>query len=229
MNKQVVAEGNDRSNTAARSISSDEVDPSTSETTATREEENDKPKEQSMDGISTNGASSTDDDLGNDEESSEDSDSSVEDMATEDCTDRLAKAVSHKEEGNTFFKSGDLEKAGRSYRRGAAALKGLNENNTGDDQVRSLLLSLQTNLSMVCLKQGKHAMSRDVASKALDVDARNVKALYRRAVANRKMGDFDKARTDLKNALMWDPNNTAVKRELVSIKKEVDAEKKETA
>jgi tetratricopeptide (TPR) repeat protein len=101
-------------------------------------------------------------------------------------------------------------------------LKPLNKNNTGDDQVKALYISLQNNLSMVCFKQNKLKLSLDVASQALKVDPANVKALYRRAVANRKLGNTKEARDDLKEAMKHDPNNVAVRKELLSIKKETE-------
>jgi len=134
----------------------------------------------------------------------------------------IAQAVAQKDEGNGHFKSGNLSLAARSYRKGTSLLKDLNHGNSGDDQVKSLLLSLQTNLSMVCYKQNKHQQSRDVASKALDVDGTSVKALYRRAVAHRKLADFDAARKDLREALKHDATNRDVQRELISIKKELE-------
>ena len=147
-----------------------------------------------------------------------------------DPDEALLQAMNHKEEGNNYFKTGDLISASRSYRHGTTLLKNLNQGNTGDDQVKQLIISLQTNLSMVCFKQKKHKMSRDVASKALEVDTQNVKALYRRAVASRAMGDVDASRADLKEALKLDPANTAVKKELVAIKKSLeDIKKKEKA
>jgi len=147
-----------------------------------------------------------------------------------DPTEALLQAMNHKEDGNNHFKSGDLISAARSYRHGTTLLKNLNRENTGDNQVKQLIISLQTNLSMVCFKQNKHKMSRDVASKALEVDNQNVKALYRRAVASRAIGDVDAARTDLKQAYKLDPANTAVKKELLAIKKSLeDLKKKEKA
>lgn len=148
----------------------------------------------------------------------------------DDPNEALLQAMNHKEEGNNHFKSGDLISAARSYRHGTTLLKNLNQGNTGDEQVKQLIISLQTNLSMVCFKQNKHKMSRDVASKALEVDDQNVKALYRRAVASRAMGDVDAARADLKEALKLDPANTAVKKELLAIKKSLeDLKRKEKA
>ena len=131
-------------------------------------------------------------------------------------------ALSHKESGNGHFKSGELDQAARSYRRGVNALKSLNLNNGGDEQVKSILVALQTNLSTVTHKQGKYRVSRDVASKALGLDPKCVKALYRRAVAHRMLGDVDSARDDLRSALAIEPNNAAARRELAYAKKAID-------
>ena len=150
-----------------------------------------------------------------------------EDPASKDATpeELVIQAMSHKEDGNSQFKAGDYDSSARSYRKGTNLLKKLNEGNTGDEQVKQLLITLQTNLSMVCYRQKKHKLSRDVASKALEVDSNNVKALYRRAVAHRAMGDVDAAKSDLKAALSVDPDNTAVKKELISIKMTIEESK----
>jgi len=152
---------------------------------------------------------------------SSDDDSDAAFSPTEDPMDIIVNATTAKENGNDHFKTGDLESAKTSYRKGANLLKPLNKNNTGDEQVKALLVTLQNNLSMVFFKQGKIKLSRDVASKSLQIDSTNVKALYRRAVAHRKMSDLEKARDDLKEALKHDANNNAVKRELLAVKKEL--------
>lgn len=150
---------------------------------------------------------------------SEDSDADI--SPTEDLTELVINATTLKDEGNAHFKAGDFDKAVQSYRKGANRLKPLNKNNTGDEQVKALLLSLQNNLSMVYFKLNKTKLSRDVATRVLKIDSTNVKALYRRAVAHRKMGDLEKARDDLKEAMKSDTDNVAVKKELASVKKEL--------
>jgi len=79
---------------------------------------------------------------------------------------------------------------------------------------------------MVCFKQNKYQQSKDVASQVLLVDQLNVKALYRRAVASRKLKHLDSAREDLRAAYEADPDNRAVQKELVAVKKELELEKK---
>lgn len=139
----------------------------------------------------------------------------------------LIKANNLKEEGNGFFKEQDFEKASRSYRRGVNALKPLNKANSGDAQVKALLVSLQTNLSLMQFKLGNFKHAKMTASKALQIDPVNIKALYRRAVAHRKMGNTTEARTDLREILKADPVNVSAKKELASIKKQLETIKEQ--
>jgi hypothetical protein len=157
-----------------------------------------------------------------------------------------------KEEGNSLFQSGQLAKASRSYRKGTSILKkhwsptaplptkGENDNvndnakqDTSDkklsiqEQIKTLLLTLQTNLSMVCYQQEKYQQSKDIASKALSMDHQNVKALYRRAMAQKQLGEMNAAKQDLKLACSIDPTNRAVKRELYNLVKEMEREKQD--
>ena len=162
------------------------------------------------------------DDENNDKKDDDNNDDADDAPSDADPNDVLLRAMSFKESGNASFKSSDMENAARSYRKGTNLLKKLNEANSGDEQVKQLLVSLQTNLSMVCFKQKKHRMSRDVAGRALEIDNSNVKALYRRAVASRAMGDMDAARDDLRNALRAEPKNVSCKKELALVKKTMD-------
>jgi tetratricopeptide (TPR) repeat protein len=146
--------------------------------------------------------------------------------STADADMILLKAASLKELGNAHFGKKELDDAARCYRKGTVNLKKLNKNNQGDVQVKALLVSMQTNLSMVLYKQDKYRMSCDVAGKALEVDPDNVKALYRRAVAYRKTGDYDGAIADLRHAAKLDPKNAAVRKDFVAAKKELEASKK---
>ena len=83
-----------------------------------------------------------------------------------------------------------------------------------------MLLTLQRNLSMACFRLGEFQQSRDAASRALEIDPNYVKARFRRAVANRKLGECSAAMTDLKLAKGLDPGNRVVYKEIVSIRKE---------
>lgn len=199
------------------------TDPNPSDVTTSTSGDNDehqKSKEEETDKTEEDVSMTTEDDVDDDGDSS-DADFSPK----QDPELLLIKANALKEEGNKYFKEQDYEKASRSYRRGTNTLKSLNRGNTGDDQVKALLVTLQTNLSMMCLKLGKPKQSVQVATSALEIDKNNVKALYRRAVAHRQLGDLEQAKTDLKVALQNDPVNVAVKKELASLKKELETAK----
>lgn len=164
------------------------------------------------------GSTSTDlDDF--DDDNNDNSDEAV--SSPDKASELLVQATSLKEEGNDHFKAGRLDQAARSYRRGCNALKKI-LNYAGDDQVRAVWIALQANLSTVLCKQGKHKASADVASKVLGRDPHHIKALYRRAVALRHMGNLEGARGDLRTALKIEPNNVACKKELAAVKKELE-------
>ena len=169
-------------------------------------------------------------DMNNEEDSSSfntmdeaESDDSI--LSDDEANDLVAQAVSQKDKGNSFFNHGDLDKAARAYRKGTSLVKPLNKANSGDDQVKALLVSLQNNLSMVMFKQEKYKLSRDVATKVLQLEESNVKALYRRATAHRKLGDIMEAKADLTKAYKMDPYNSAVKKELQAVKSVLEKSK----
>ena len=99
-----------------------------------------------------------------DDDNDDDDDSDKDTAPSKDPELLLIKASNYKDEGNNYFKEKDYEKASRSYRRGTNALKTLNVGNTGDEQVKTLLISLQTNLSMMFFKLNKHKQSAQVAT-----------------------------------------------------------------
>ncbi|KAG7337285.1 activator of Hsp90 ATPase, N-terminal-domain containing protein [Nitzschia inconspicua] len=179
-----------------------------------------------VDTSSTVSDDSSDPVLEDDDDDDEEEENST-DKPKEDPEILLIKASACKEEGNKFFtEEKDFEKASRAYRKGVNAIKNLNKANTGDEQVKTLLLTLQTNLSMMQFKLEKYSQSQAVASKALEIDPHHVKALYRRAAARRKLGDPDGALADLKLALSKEPNNAACRKDFALLKKEIDAAKK---
>lgn len=167
------------------------------------------------------------------------SDTDSDDIITspEEIEKRLIEAVTLKEQGNTAFKEAQLDAAARSYRRACNLLKKTssirlaqpttsNENaDTSSEQVTSVYLALQTNLSMVLFQQNKFSQSASVASQALQIDSNHVKALYRRAVARRATGDWDVAKQDLKRVLEIEPTNAACRKLLATIKKDSETSK----
>ena len=166
---------------------------------------------------------STDDDLDDammDAADDDDDDDTGGGVSPEEAERLLTAAVQLKEEGNAHFvnKEKDAKDAAvRCYRRGMNRLKKLKRGpsvEAWDPQVVALYTTLATNLATALCQQKKYTASIAAASQALDVTPMHVKALYRRAVAARAVGDSDKAMRDLQTALTVEPTHVACRKEL---------------
>jgi len=135
-------------------------------------------------------------------------------------------ALELKEEGNTFFKKGELKLALRSYSRmlihlgmkptfalsslGAAA-GGAMDMGKEEGKDNNPLKKLQkdadllrktcfNNISAVYAKMGEWKNSLEKANMVLELDDKNPKALYRIGVASRHLREYEKAKESLLNA-----------------------------
>jgi tetratricopeptide (TPR) repeat protein len=97
------------------------------------------------------------------------------------------RASELRSEGNARFAAGDVAGAEASYD-AALALPNLSSADA------SLLWS---NKALLAMHRGKWENARSACDKAITLDARNVKACYRRAVANEKMLRYDDAHADV--------------------------------
>ncbi|XP_029468641.1 protein unc-45 homolog B [Rhinatrema bivittatum] len=101
-----------------------------------------------------------------------------------------------KEEGNKFFQASDFERAIESYTK---ALKLIN-----DKRIQAVLYR---NRAACYLKKENYIQAVTDASRALDVDASDVKALYRRCQALEKLGKLDQAFKDVQRCATIEPRN----------------------
>lgn len=139
---------------------------------------------------------------------------------TEDIEVKLLKSLEKKEKGNSFFKSGANKEALYHYNCALMyvnGMYGLSESQT--KQVNELKVQCNNNLANVHLKEGSH-ISRVItcSSKVLEIEPRNVKALFRRGKAYSLLNNLDKAEQDLLEASQLDPNDIAIQKELQIMK-----------
>ncbi|KAK6168345.1 hypothetical protein SNE40_020899 [Patella caerulea] len=87
---------------------------------------------------------------------------------------------------------------------------------------RSHVLSLLLNLALCCLKLKKYDEVNENCIEALEIDATNAKALFRRAQACSAAQNWDEAIIHLNAALKSEPNDAGIKKEI----HRVHAEKK---
>ena len=79
-------------------------------------------------------------------------------------------------------------------------------------------LSCLLNIAQCNLKLGEWEKVIPACTDALALDAKSVKALYRRGHAHLKLGDVGSARADMTQAAQLDPQNRDVRRELEAVK-----------
>ena len=129
-------------------------------------------------------------------------------------------------EGNTLFGEGLLDRALKRYRKAVDYLE--YQDDMDDDQIKTAneaLVKVKGNIALIQFKQKEYFDCSTTASEVLELDADNVKALVRRAQANIANGNYGDARADLKRAQKLDPENKAVPKLLKIASKKAKAEK----
>ncbi|XP_046558279.1 FK506-binding protein-like [Haliotis rubra] len=128
--------------------------------------------------------------------------------------EKISRAAHHKEKGTALFQLGNIEFA---FRRFSKALKYLVCCHPQDSIPEHMLetyckLKCQcySNLAACQMKMNMFSEVLQNCSKAIEIDPKNVKALYRRGQAYLFFDDTDSARSDLEMVASLEPHNKAV-------------------
>lgn len=149
------------------------------------------------------------------------------DMNTQEKVEAAGKK---KEEGNLLFKAGKYHRASKRYENAAGFIEYDSTFNDEEKQQAKLLkISCNLNNAACKLKLKEYKEVVKLCTKVLEVDGRNVKALYRRAQAYIQLVDLDLAEMDIKKALEIDPDNRDVKVEYKFLKERVKEYNKKDA
>ena len=136
-------------------------------------------------------------------------------LSGEQKVDRLTQL---KEAGSSIFKSGRIRFALGRYE---AASRLFEHDKNIPAEAKSVLRLCLMNQAMCHLKLDAPGKAESACSKVIKEDPENVKALFRRAHALSKMGEHNKALTDLKRAAEVEPTNRDVRALYQQIKEEV--------
>ena len=156
-------------------------------------------------------------------------------MSTPSVREKLDRATEYKEKGNALFKRGKFKKAIKKYAfvfawvtglpgqkmdGEAAAMSQMMEDPAGtggrggtvteeeEEEAKRLQVIVRQNQSLCYFKLGKFAESRDMAQKAVRIDAESWKGHIRVAEAAIAMNDLDAAEAALANAEKCPEANT---------------------
>ncbi|PPS04114.1 hypothetical protein GOBAR_AA16562 [Gossypium barbadense] len=126
--------------------------------------------------------------------------------------EKIEASGKKKEEGNVLFRAGNIERASKRYEKAVRYIEHDYSFNH-EEQQQSKLLKVTCNLNNAAcqLKLKDYRQAEELCTKVLELESRNVKALYRRAQAYIQLVDLDLAEAVIKKALEIDPGNREFK------------------
>ncbi|KAK8332615.1 hypothetical protein V6Z11_A10G152300 [Gossypium hirsutum] len=136
--------------------------------------------------------------------------------------EKIEAAGKKKEEGNALFKAGKYERASKRYEKAFRFIE-YDSSFSDEEKQQAKLLKVTCNLNNAAckLKLKDYKKAKKLCTEVLELDDKNVKALYRRAQAYMELVDFDLAEADIKKALEIDPDNRDVKLEYRVLKEKI--------
>ncbi|KAH6793713.1 rotamase FKBP 1 [Perilla frutescens var. hirtella] len=144
--------------------------------------------------------------------------------------EKIEAAGKKKEEGNALFKAGKYARASKRYEKAAKLIEyDTSFSEEEKKQSKALKVSCKLNNAACKLKLKDYKEAEKLCTKVLELESRNVKALYRRAQAYMNMADLDLAELDIKKALEIAPDNRDVKLEYKVLKEKMKEYNKKDA
>eukprot|EP01071_Lankesteria_metandrocarpae_P008134 Lankesteria_metandrocarpae@DN4879_c0_g2_i1.p1 len=148
-------------------------------------------------------------------------------MTTEE---KIHEATAMKEEGNDLFKKGEVRSAIEAYLQGEKYFDGFPEwPDSSQEKSKGTKLSLHLNLANCFIKTGSWLEAKIHATRALEMEPNNVKALYRRGLALMGFQQTDDAKQDLLRAARLEPKDAAIRKALEDCNAKIVKEKKKAA
>ncbi|TXG69404.1 hypothetical protein EZV62_004339 [Acer yangbiense] len=117
------------------------------------------------------------------------------DMSTPEKIEATGKK---KEDGNALFKAGKYARAAKKYEKAVKYIE--YDSSFGEEekkQAKALKVACNLNDAACKLKLKEYKQAEKLCTKVLELESRNVKALYRRAQAYIQLADLDLAEFDI--------------------------------
>ncbi|XP_042529210.1 peptidyl-prolyl cis-trans isomerase FKBP4 [Dipodomys spectabilis] len=129
--------------------------------------------------------------------------------------EKLEQSAIAKERGAVYFKDGKYKQALLQYKKIVSWLE--HESSFSGEELQkasALRLAAHLNLAMCHLKLQAFSAAVENCDKALELDSKNEKGLFRRGEAHLAVNDFELARADFQKVLQFYPNNKAARTQL---------------
>lgn len=139
--------------------------------------------------------------------------------------DKWRYAYEHKDKGSRLFSSKNYRWAFRHFSWSYKYVVSLEHDEVPEDvasqielNIKDLKLKCLLNLAACQLQNCSYDYAVENCAQALEIDPKNVKALYRRGTALIQLQEYERAKCDLEQAKNLDPKNPAVDRQLELLK-----------
>lgn len=140
-------------------------------------------------------------------------------------TEKIEQSGIVKEKGTQYFKDGKYKQASVQYKRIVSWLEHESGLSAEDEKKTKVLqLAAHLNLAMCFLKMQEPNQALENCDKALEMDAANEKALFRRGEALFSMKEFHRARDDFQRVTQLYPSNKAAKSQVMLCQKRIKEE-----
>ncbi|XP_062553119.1 FK506-binding protein 59 isoform X2 [Armigeres subalbatus] len=133
-----------------------------------------------------------------------------------DDAERMEQAKLFKEKGTNYFKDSKFKLALKMYEK---SLGFLTSSDTEDS--KQFKLTVYLNKALCHQKLSDQDEAKDACNKALEIDHKNVKALYRRGQSRLSLGDFENALTDFNAVREIEPENKAALNQITICKQKI--------
>jgi len=138
-------------------------------------------------------------------------------MQTQEKFDSCEKA---KGEGNDLYKVGKYQRALKKYKKAFDYVDSDYSMEEGEKpKAKAFKVACLSNLAACHIKLKNWKDVIENSKKVLDMDKDNIKALYRRGMANSALDEWDLSEADFNRALELEPDNKEVKKELALLKR----------
>ncbi|CAH0482757.1 unnamed protein product [Peronospora belbahrii] len=131
----------------------------------------------------------------------------------------IMEATQKKESGNRYFKEKNYDQAAKLYKRALKLLETWEHSEEDATKCKELLIALGNNVGNVQHKLNQYKEARQSSLEVLQLDGKNIKAMYRIGHLALDQNEFDEANVFLRKAMEIDPKNTKVRHLLVQLKK----------